>query len=378
MLKQRGSVIIVTLWTITVMTILVAVIASQNRLSAQAAYFHQEDIETWAKIMSAMNQAEMDVILEQMNPPVTEGELSSESEGGFAAALNAQLVENSHYRFNGEELELNYPQPEDIGVRIYSHAGKINLKQLSRPKLRALIEKKMGGPIDANQQQIDLMMEAWNDWIDLNDLATVVGAEKDYYGALDPPYVPRDGPLETVEELLLIRGFAEVFGDVDLDAAFTMYGEEDWINLNIATVEAMQLLPGLDDDLIEEIVAYREEKEFQGNGDVAQIVPAEQMTELRGWLNSRGTSTYYSILVYKKDKVDNNDAESEEETEDDADEDTDEDADISEASAMTAYSEIIYAPSFNNRPQILKVNPYQRIPAQLHVVDEDTEEEDAE
>jgi general secretion pathway protein K len=372
-LKQRGSVIIVTLWTITVMTILVAVIASQNRLSAQAAYFHQQDIDTWAKVLAAINQAEMDVVLEQMMPPVREIELSSTSES-FSETLNA-LQSNLLYRFNGEKIQLNYPQPDDIAVRIYSHAGKINIRELSRPRLRAMIEKQLGGPVDANQQQIDAMMEAWNDWLDLNDGASVIGAEVDYYQEQDTPYRPRNGSLETVEEILLIRGFAEVFGDVDLDAAFTIYGEDDLINLNLATVEAMRLLPGLDDELIEKIVAYRQEKEFQGNGDVAQIVPPEKMTELRSWLNSRKTDSHYTIMVYKEEQKAETD-ESAEEGEDEADE---EDADSDRENMQTAYAEIVYAPTQTNRPQILKVNPYQRIPEELHIVaDSETEEEDPE
>ena len=60
-------------------------------------------------------------------------------------------------------------------------------------------------------------------------------------------------------------------------------------------------MPGLDDELIEQIVAYRRENKFQGNGDVAQVVPAEQMATLRRWLNSTKSGTHFSILVYQKD-----------------------------------------------------------------------------
>ena len=58
-LQQRGSVIIVALWTITLMTILVTVIASQNRLSAQVAHFHQQELATWTSEQAAINRAEM-------------------------------------------------------------------------------------------------------------------------------------------------------------------------------------------------------------------------------------------------------------------------------------------------------------------------------
>jgi len=44
------------------------------------------------------------------------------------------------------------------------------------------------------------------DWIDEDDLPREFGAEVEYYSALDPPYAPKNGPLDSVEELLLVRG----------------------------------------------------------------------------------------------------------------------------------------------------------------------------
>ena len=43
------------------------------------------------------------------------------------------------------------------------------------------------------------------DWIDEDDEPREYGAEFDYYASLDSPYAPKNGPLETVEELLLVR-----------------------------------------------------------------------------------------------------------------------------------------------------------------------------
>ncbi len=43
------------------------------------------------------------------------------------------------------------------------------------------------------------------DWIDSDDQPRMLGAERDYYSSLDPPYAPRNGPLGSIEELLLVR-----------------------------------------------------------------------------------------------------------------------------------------------------------------------------
>ena len=44
------------------------------------------------------------------------------------------------------------------------------------------------------------------DWIDTDEEPRELGAEVEYYSSLTPPYAPKNGPLETVEELLLVRG----------------------------------------------------------------------------------------------------------------------------------------------------------------------------
>ena len=44
------------------------------------------------------------------------------------------------------------------------------------------------------------------DWIDTDDEPREYGCEIEYYSGLDPSYAPKNGPLDTVEELLLVRG----------------------------------------------------------------------------------------------------------------------------------------------------------------------------
>ena len=331
--RQQGSVIVVTLWTIILLTILITVIAGEIRLSSRAAFYQQEELNDWTNVVSAVNQAEMELILERMpRPPETIEDLND-------------INRNPMFRFNGQELELNYPQAPGIAIRIYDHAGKINLREIGRPRMRALLEKKLGEDADS---QIDQLIAAWGDWVDLNDNAGINGAELDYYETLDEPYRPRNGKIETVEEILQVRGFNEVFADIDLDAAFTLYTDDELVNLNLATVEAMQLLPGLDDELIEQILAFRQNNEFRGNGDVAQLVPAENMAELRPWLNSRQTSSFYTIMAYRK-RV--------------SEEYPFDDGDLMEVDvSTTAFSEIVQISSVTEAPRILKINPYQSIP----------------
>ncbi len=44
------------------------------------------------------------------------------------------------------------------------------------------------------------------DWIDPDDTTRDNGAESDYYSGLSPPYVAKNGPLDSIEELLMVKG----------------------------------------------------------------------------------------------------------------------------------------------------------------------------
>jgi type II secretory pathway component PulK len=51
----------------------------------------------------------------------------------------------------------------------------------------------------------EAIADAILDWIDPDNDPRTLGAEQEYYSALDPPYMPRNGQLQSIEELLLVR-----------------------------------------------------------------------------------------------------------------------------------------------------------------------------
>ncbi len=72
------------------------------------------------------------------------------------------------------------------------------------------------------------LTDALLDFLDADDLPRPEGAEQEYYDALPQPYRILNGPLATVEQLLLIRGFTPsiVFGE-DANRNFTLDANED-------------------------------------------------------------------------------------------------------------------------------------------------------
>ncbi len=344
---QKGSVIIIVLWTAVLLTVLVTAMASKVSLSAKTALHNQEATAYWAEVMAAVNNAEMELMMESMPRPI--GEVREESESGE--------IRDELYRFNGRSLDLYYQTPEEIVVRIYNHSGKINLNRIPRRNMQLLIEKMLGGQ-DADPEEVQDLMAAWTDWTDLNDLESIInGAEKDYYLDLEQPYTPRNNPeLDTVEEILHIRGFDELLKDVNLDAAFTIYGNSRTINLNLATREAMQLLPGLDDELVETIIAYRELEDINNRAEIAEIIPFENLQELSSWIGTE-SSTVYSIFAYPDVSF----AKSEENPDQQQGENGLDEPPL-EDPVRQAYMEIVEVRGFSSLPRVYKIDPYGYLP----------------
>ena len=84
--------------------------------------------------------------------------------------------------------------------------------------------------VDDPESLVDAIM----DWVDEDDDPGPNGAESDFYMSLDPPYVCKNGPMDSIEELLLIPGMTpELYFDLNRDPAEreTLAEDEVWLSL---------------------------------------------------------------------------------------------------------------------------------------------------
>jgi general secretion pathway protein K len=132
------------------------------------------------------------------------------------------------------------------------------------------------------------------DWIDENDQTHLEGAETKDYETLNPPYAAKNGPIDDISELLLIRGITpEIFYGgsatnyqpnyfnrergsfaqganiapmvmIGLTNLFTPLSSGK-ININTAPAEVLQLIPGVD-ALIAEAIVNGRSGEDDGSG----------------------------------------------------------------------------------------------------------------
>ncbi|MBI3328568.1 MAG: type II secretion system minor pseudopilin GspK [Nitrospinae bacterium] len=216
------------------------------------------------------------------------------------------------------------PFGEDLlTLRVTDEGGKINLNALVSQTDTPQPSSPQGRPPPDNPwiqigqdlfQRLGIdptLVGAIKDWVDQDDLATGGGgAESSYYRGLEKPYTARNGPMETMGELRLIRGFTdEVFlklgakrvgGIVDpttnayLTVLPTQPGAMWKVNLNTAPPLILASLTGEVGQFAELIVQQRSKAWIEKMGDLQQLgITGVAFNDF----NRRGTltSTYYLL-----------------------------------------------------------------------------------
>ncbi|QDV53135.1 type II secretion system minor pseudopilin [Gimesia fumaroli] len=103
-------------------------------------------------------------------------------------------------------------QSKTIRFGLMNESGKLNLNILANEEVEVSLDLEEDIEFDS---AIDRLMYIPNmtediaaailDWIDEDDETRSFGAESDYYETLESPYFAKNGPLESLDELLLVR-----------------------------------------------------------------------------------------------------------------------------------------------------------------------------
>ncbi|HWI41473.1 MAG TPA: type II secretion system minor pseudopilin GspK [Verrucomicrobiae bacterium] len=166
-----------------------------------------------------------------------------------------------------------------IDIVVEEESGKLPLGRLVAPNGTTL-QPDVKGMAERLLEQLQLPREvvpAVADWIDADDEQRGEGgAESPYYRGLQPPHGAANAPLETVEELRLVKGMTpEAFGK--LQPLVTVYGSEasemetPKININTAPKEVLASLPGVTPELAARIMEQRKTTPFRSAGEVTRV-----------------------------------------------------------------------------------------------------------
>ncbi|MBI5100292.1 MAG: general secretion pathway protein GspK [Nitrospirae bacterium] len=143
----------------------------------------------------------------------------------------------------------------EIEILISDEDSKININTAPPESLRRLFMN-AGVKEEALNEVIDCIM----DWRDPDKEHRLMGAEDEYYEALEEPYKTKNAPFDVPEELLLVKGMKpeHLYGGSDLRSVLplvTTFGSGA-MNINTASREVMEMM-GLSSFEIEFIMKQR-------------------------------------------------------------------------------------------------------------------------
>ncbi len=148
------------------------------------------------------------------------------------------------------------------------------------------------------------IIDALIDWTDSGDGdgEEEYGAEDSYYQSLDPPYPCKNGPVESIKELLLVKGISRelLYGTEEtaaLASLLTPLGNDGKININTADLLLLQALAfDLDKSTAENMRSFREDEDNRAQlantqwyrdvpsfpGDIADIIQKQDLVTTTG------------------------------------------------------------------------------------------------
>jgi len=294
---SRGIALIMVLWVMAILSVVALEFSFAMRTEITITKNHKEDLQRYAMAEGGVQRAITELIykhdtrLQQMKKTLSLEEIPPEQREWMA---------------DGRSYTLPFDQGS-CEIRIMSEAGKININTVSEVLLRKVI-----GQLGLEGEGRDVVVDSILDWRDPDDFYRVNGAENDYYLSLKEPYYCKNGNLDSIEELLLIKGVTpdlyhgkkgtpegeEGSADrVGLKDIFSIYSPGEQVDINSATPLVMNMVLGLPREVSQQMVRAREEKSFENQQDLLNRVPelAPFIGEIGRFIVFRSALPYYTV-----------------------------------------------------------------------------------
>jgi len=201
-----------------------------------------------------------------------------------------------------------------ISIKIVDCERKMNINLAAEPMLQQAMT--LAGLDAAGAQTVVACIQ---DWIDPDDAAHVSGAEKEFYEGGSPSYVPKNGPIDDLSEMLLIKWVTPdlLWGAANTNRTLAAFqansadgshlaprempqfnvGLADLfvpvsagrINVNTASPSVLQMLPFMDENMVQEIIRLRvgldgvegteDDTPLRNVGELVNVIPDRQMVQ---------------------------------------------------------------------------------------------------
>jgi general secretion pathway protein K len=291
---QSGVALFMVIWILALLMVIVGQFGYSMRTEVNATRQYKEAAEAYYIAEAGLNRAILEIL--KQNKASDEADVPLSEEGPAApwrvnVPLPAVPFGEGQYR-----------------VYIDNESGRVNINTAERGLLQMLVDH-----FELSEIEKDTIVDAILDWRDSDELHRLNGAESDYYQSLPHPYHSKNGPFDTVSELLLVRGVTpEIYYGGLQDMVTVAMGDGSWagrrltqtnafrraadgaVNINAARPRMLAVLPNMTDDAVQDVLAFREHEDFRSLDEVAAVVGGEIFEAIAPFITLR-MSPYYII-----------------------------------------------------------------------------------
>ena len=260
---QRGVALIIVLWIFIFLFVVAFDFTASVREEATAAQRFSDETQGYYLALAGFERGLYEFLHQRP--------------GGAPQPRDAEAKKDD--LFDGSWREENFGAGS-FRVRLIDEGGKINLNRTNEESLRRVFTN-----LGVDKGRLDTLVDSIMDWRDADELHRINGAESDYYLTQSPPYTARNGPLDSVEDLLWIKGMTPdlYYGTgtatepsaanppvIALKDIFTIHSPIDRVNLRTASAAVIHAVMGIS---LEKARRFVEERNKLSEKTLADLLP---------------------------------------------------------------------------------------------------------
>lgn len=283
---RDGSALIVVLWVIGLLSVLVASLTFDAHVESYITRYYRNRSKATHLARSGTAVAEL-LMHESRKIGAGQTEAEDPDDRWFDSAKRLK----DGLALRGGSRVVEQLGDGEIRLEIVPDPGRRNINKLREEDWERIFET-----ADIPEEYWPTLIDSFYDWTDKDDTARLDGAEtEDHYATLETPYEAKNGPLDTVGELLLVRGFTRsiLYGGVlnpesednepivstGIADMLTTYGDKNGrVNVNAASMRVLMTLPGVDEIVAGAILEEREG--LAAEGDPAEDTSFRDVNDL--------------------------------------------------------------------------------------------------
>lgn len=251
MKTEKGIALLLVLWVLTVLMVIAFAFSFSTRVETHSVLSFKEGMEKRFIAQAGIERGMVEI---------------------FYNKRFFNIPEKESWRLDGT------PYTGEFGggyyeVKIMDEFGKVDINTAPDVLLKNLLIQ-----LGLKNEESDAIVDAIMDWKDADDLRRLNGAESDYYMTLPNPYKAKNSNFDSVEELIFVKGITHelLYGGKDkkgLIEFITVHSKSPQVSINSAPREVLLAVPGITQEIADNIISYRENKRITNPSEVG--IPME-------------------------------------------------------------------------------------------------------